>query len=142
LKLQSQAIFDHALSLGRIWSHNHAQAGDSGRAPQCPVARKSYASCRTPSPGRIENAPFIYPTLLTFYYRAWLFQDSERVADWILSPSIFPTGIAELGGGTWQGFRALVSLIFATLIPFVGYGELGKVLGEGKLERIFFQATP
>ena len=54
----------------------------------------------------------------------------------------FQQSIADLGGGTWHGVLTLVLLVFAVLIPFVGYGELGKVLGEGKLERIFFQTHP
>jgi len=54
----------------------------------------------------------------------------------------FQQSIAELGGGTWQGILTLALLVFAMLIPFVGYGELGKVLGEGKLEQIFFRPRP
>lgn len=47
--------------------------------------------------------------------------------------------ITDVGGGTWKGILTLALLVFAMLVHFVGYGELGRVLGEGKLERVFFQ---
>ena len=50
----------------------------------------------------------------------------------------FQQSIAELGGGTWKGVLTLALLVFAMLIPFVGYGELGRVLGEGKLKMLLF----
>jgi hypothetical protein len=33
-------------------------------------------------------------------------------------------------------------LVFAVLIPFVGIEELGRVIGEGKLKKLFFQRDP
>jgi hypothetical protein len=33
-------------------------------------------------------------------------------------------------------------LVFAVLIPFVGFGELGRVLGEDKLRKLLFQRQP
>jgi len=50
--------------------------------------------------------------------------------------------ISELGAGTWQGIPTLVLLVFAVLIPFVGFAEIGRIMGEGKLKTLFFQRRP
>src|SRR6516164_10336358 len=42
-------------------------------------------------------------------------------------------------GSSFFVILTLALFVFAMLVHFVGYGELGRVLGEGKLERIFFQ---
>lgn len=91
---------------------------------------------------RLNGAPLIYPTLLkSAFYTAVLtcfkFLEAAVVGWYRHKP--FQQSITELGGGTWRGILILTMLVFAMLIPFVGYGELGRVLGEGKLERIFFQ---
>jgi len=44
--------------------------------------------------------------------------------------------------GTWHGVLSLMLLVFAVLIPFVGIEELGRVIGEGKLKKLFFQRRP
>jgi hypothetical protein len=95
--------------------------------------------------GELKNAPLIYPTLLKsalFTLVLACFKILEDTLIGIYRHESFQQSIAELGGGTWQGFLTLTLLVFAMLIPFVGYGELGKVLGSGKLERIFFQDHP
>ena len=51
----------------------------------------------------------------------------------------FADSIADLGAGTVQGILILTLLLFVVLIPFVGFGELKRVLGEGKLKQLFFQ---
>jgi hypothetical protein len=33
-------------------------------------------------------------------------------------------------------------LTFAVLVPFVGIVELGRAIGEGKLEKLFLKSTP
>jgi hypothetical protein len=53
----------------------------------------------------------------------------------------FRQSITDLGG-TWKGVLTLALLVFAMLVPFVGYGELRRVLGAGQLERIFFKTSP
>ena len=91
---------------------------------------------------QLKNAPLIYPTLL----KSGLFTAvlacfkvlEDAVISWYRQES-FRQSLTDLGGGTWKGILTLALLIFALLVPFVGYGELGTVLGEGKLERIFFQ---
>lgn len=95
--------------------------------------------------GELKNVPLIYPTLLKsalFTIVLACFKILEDTLIGFYRHESFQQSIADLGGGTWQGVLTLALLVFAMLIPFVGYGELGKVLGEGKLERIFFQTHP
>ena len=62
----------------------------------------------------------------------------DAVVGWWRHES-FRQSIYDLGGGTWQGTLTLALLIFVLLVPFVGIGELARVLGEGKLQGIFFR---
>ena len=41
--------------------------------------------------------------------------------------------------GTLNGILTLTLLMFAVLIPFFGFGELQRVLGEEKLSQLFFR---
>jgi hypothetical protein len=92
---------------------------------------------------RLQNEPLIYPTLLkSALFTAILafFKILENaVIGWWRHES-FRQSIYDLGGGTWQGTLTLSLLIFVLLVPFVGISELSRVLGEGKLQRIFFSA--
>jgi len=89
-----------------------------------------------------EDKPLIYPTLL----KSTLFTAvlacfkilEDAVVGWYRHES-FRQSIHDLGGGTWQGTLTLALLIFVLLVPFVGIGELARVLGEGELQRIFFR---
>jgi hypothetical protein len=95
--------------------------------------------------GQLKNAPLIYPTVLkSAFFTAVLacFKILEDALFGFFRHESFQESIAELGGGTWKGVLTLVLLVFAMLIPFVGYGELGRVMGEGKLEMLFFNPRP
>ena len=90
---------------------------------------------------RLRNAPLIYPTLLRSAFFTLVLAGFKIFEDAIIGfyrHESLRQSIADLGGGTWKGVLTLVLLIFAMLIPFVGIGELGRVLGEGKLASIFF----
>jgi len=54
----------------------------------------------------------------------------------------FDQSSEELGGGTWKGILTLTLLLFVVLIPFVGFAELRRVLGKGKLGQILFRRHP
>ena len=91
---------------------------------------------------RMKNAPLIYPTLLKsafFTFVLACFKILEDAAIGIHRHQSFRQSNSELGGGTWQGMLTLALLVFVMLIPFVGFGELSRVTGEGKLEKLFFQ---
>ena len=90
---------------------------------------------------RFDDAPLIYPTLLksaVFTVVLACFKVAEDVAIGLYHGKSFGDSIADLGGGTLQAILTLTVLLFVILIPFVGFGELQRVLGEGKLKQLFF----
>lgn len=94
---------------------------------------------------RFNDAPLIYPTLLKsalFTVVLACFKILEDAAVGLYHGKSFADSIADLGGGTLQGILILTLLLFVILIPFVGFGELKRVLGEGKLKQLFFQPRP
>jgi hypothetical protein len=94
---------------------------------------------------QLKNAPLIYPTVLKSAFFTVVLACFKILEDAVIGffrHASFQESIAELGGGTWKGVLTLVLLVFAMLIPFVGYGELGRVMGEGKLEMLFFNPRP
>jgi hypothetical protein len=100
------------------------------------VARKLDLSAR------VKDAPLIYPTLLkSAFFTVVLacFKILEDAAIGLYRHQSFLQSNSELGGGTWQGILTLALLVFVMLIPFVGFGELRRVMGEGKLEKLFFR---
>ena len=91
---------------------------------------------------RMKDAPLIYPTLLKSAFFTVVFacfKILEDVAIGLYHHRSFRQSISELGGGTWQGMLTLALLVFVMLIPFVGFGELTRAMGEGKIEKLFFQ---
>lgn len=91
---------------------------------------------------RANDAALIYPTLLKAALFAVLLaccKILEDVAVGLAHGKSFSQSIAELAGGTWQGILTLTAILFVVLIPFFGFGELQRVLGEGKLGQVFFR---
>ena len=90
---------------------------------------------------RFNEAPLIYPTLLKsalFAVVLACFKILEEAAVGLYHGNSFQQSISHLGGGTLNGILVLTLLLFVVLIPFVGWGELQRILGEGKLEKLFF----
>lgn len=90
---------------------------------------------------QFDDAPLIYPTLLKsaiFTVVLACFKIAEDVAIGVYHGKSFGDSIADLGGGTLQAILSLTVLLFVILVPFVGFGELQRVLGEGKLKQLFF----
>ena len=50
----------------------------------------------------------------------------------------FSESINAIGGGTLKGMLSMLALLGVLLIPFFGFGELRRVLGEDKLNELFF----
>ena len=89
---------------------------------------------------RFDNAPLVYPTLVkSAIFTAVLacFKILEDAAVGLYRGKSFAKSIADLGGGSLQAIMTLTLLLFVVLIPFVGFGELQRVLGEGKLKQMF-----
>lgn len=91
---------------------------------------------------RFDDAPLIYPTLLKsalFTIVLACFKVLEEASVGLYHGKSFTESIADLGGGTLHGILVLTLLLFVVLIPFVAFGELQRVLGEGKLKQIFLR---
>ena len=90
---------------------------------------------------RFNHWPLIYPTLIKsalFSIVLAIFKVLEAAAVSLYYRKSFEETIADFGGGTLKGILTLTVLMFVVLIPFFGFTELRRVLGAGKLERVFF----
>ena len=90
---------------------------------------------------QFDEAPLIYPTLFkSAFFAAVLacFKFLEEAAINLYRGGSLHQRLSDLGGGTWKGTLTLTMLVFVVLVPFVGFGELQRVLGEGKLRQVFF----
>ena len=91
---------------------------------------------------RANDAPLIYPTVLKsalFSVVLACCNILEDAAVGFYHGKSFSESIADLGGGTWKGILTLTVLLFVLLIPFFAFGELQRVLGQGKLTQLFFR---
>jgi hypothetical protein len=88
-----------------------------------------------------KDAPLIYPTLVKsalFSLLLAVFKILEAAAIGVYRGKSFDESVGNLGGGTWQGILCLTFLLFVLLIPFFGFTELERGLGNGKLQELFF----
>ncbi len=89
-----------------------------------------------------RDAPLIYPTLLKSFVFAVLlgcFKIVEELAVGMLfHGKALQAGIAAVAE-SWRVSLALTSLMFVILIPFFGFTELRRVLGEDRLAGIFLR---
>jgi hypothetical protein len=91
---------------------------------------------------RYNDAPLIYPTVVKSALFAIVLaccKILEEVAVAYFHGQSFAEGIADIGGGTLAGILTLTFLLFVLLIPFFGFGELQRVMGEGRLAQLFLQ---
>jgi hypothetical protein len=90
-----------------------------------------------------EGSPLIYPTVLKSFLFSIVLAGCKILEDAAVGfyhGRSLSESIADLGGGTLKGILTLTLLLFVMLIPFFGFGELQRVLGEGKLSRLFFHS--
>jgi hypothetical protein len=89
-----------------------------------------------------DDAPLIYPTILKSALFSLVLAGCKILEDagvGFFDGESFSQSIADLGGGTLKGILTLTLIMFVVLIPFFGFGELKRVLGEGKLTQLFFR---
>ena len=94
---------------------------------------------------QFNTAPLIYPTLVKsalFSIVLACFKILEEAAIGLYRGESFRQSIADIGGGTLKGILILTAFMFVVLVPFVGFGELRRVLGGEKLKQIFLGARP
>jgi len=92
---------------------------------------------------RLDDAPLIYPTLLKSALFTVLLACCKILEDAAVGHfhgKSFQQSLSDLGGGTWKSILTLTVLLFVVLIPFFGFGELRRVVGEGKLAQLFFRS--
>ena len=90
----------------------------------------------------VDDAPLIYPTVLKSAVFSLVLAGCKILEDaaiGFLHGKSFSQSIADLGGGTWKGILTLTVLMFVMFIPFFGFGELQRVLGEGELKQLFLR---
>ena len=91
---------------------------------------------------RAESAPLIYPTLLKsaiFAIVLSICKILEDAAVGYFHGKSFTQSIADLGGGSWKAILAFTIMLFIVLIPLTAFGELSRVVGEGKLVSLFLR---
>ena len=94
---------------------------------------------------RFDDAPLIYPTLLKsalFTVVLACFKIVEDAAVGLYHGKSFAESLSDLAGGSVQAILVLTLLLFVVLIPFVGFGELQRVLGKGKLRKAWQNFNP
>ena len=91
---------------------------------------------------RFKEAPLIYPTLFksaAFAIVLGCFKALEDGAVGWYHGQPFSESMTSIGGGT-RGTLCLTVLLAVLLIPFFGFTELRRVLGENKLVKLFFNS--
>lgn len=92
---------------------------------------------------RFNKMPLFYTALIKsalFTVVLALFKILEEAAVGLYHGKSFQASMADLGGGTLMGILTLALLLFVMLIPFFGFTELQRVLGEDELRQIFFRS--
>ena len=94
--------------------------------------------------GWADDAPLIYPTFIksaVFSLVLAVFKILEEATVGLYHHRSFQESLADLGGGTLKGILTLTLLLFVMLIPFFGFTELERVLGEGTLAKAFLRRS-
>ncbi len=90
---------------------------------------------------RLKAAPLIYPTLFksaAFAVLLGCFKILEETVVSLYHGQSFNESITAIGGRSLKGTLSMMALLAVLLIPFFGFNELRRVLGECKLEKLFF----
>ena len=92
---------------------------------------------------RLEQKPLIYSTLLktvVFSVFVWVFTLIEHVIKGLVQGQGPTGGLVEFFGKGSHELLAECLVIFVAFIPFFAFRELGRVLGEGKIWKLFFRS--
>jgi len=88
---------------------------------------------------RFKEKPLIYTILFRsacFAIVLGCFKILEETAIGLYHGRSCYESIAAIGGGTLKGVLVLMAILTVVLIPFFGFAELRRVIGEGKLEQL------
>ena len=95
-----------------------------------------------PGCGTFEERRLIFPTLYkAFLFTVWtgVFTLIEHTVRGFLYGKGLAGGLDELVSQSWHELAAGCLVIFFVFIPFFAVRELGQVLGEGRISKLFFQ---
>jgi hypothetical protein len=90
-----------------------------------------------------DNAPLIYPTVrnsAVYAVVVGIFKILEEGIVGYFHGKSFSESIFDLSGGAWSGLFIMTLMLFVVFLPFVGFGELQRVLGPGKLSQLFLRS--
>jgi len=94
-------------------------------------------------PGKeADNKPLVYPTLLKSAIFAPVLMVCKILEDAAVGHfhgESFVGSLADLGGGSWNAVLVLTGMLFVVLLPLIAFGELDRVVGEGRVRRLFFR---
>jgi hypothetical protein len=88
-----------------------------------------------------DNEPLVYPTLLKSAISAivlMLCKITEEATVGYFHGKSFVESILDLGGGSWNALLVFTAMLFVVLLPLTAFGELDRVVGEGRVGRLFF----
>ena len=92
-------------------------------------------------PGEQANdAPLIYPTMLKaalFAVIVAILKVIEVACVGYFHGKSLIESITDLGGGSWKGILIFTVILFVVLLPLTAFGELERVVGEGKIGALF-----
>ena len=91
---------------------------------------------------RFEDHPLILPTLyktVVFTIFVGLFGIVEDTIIGLLHGKGIAGGFGEFMSAGWDELLSRCLVTFVAFIPFFAFGELERVLGEGKLGKLFFR---
>jgi hypothetical protein len=91
---------------------------------------------------QVDQKPLIYPTLVKsaiFAVVLAILKILEDVAIGYFHGKSFAGSIADLGGGSWSAVLIFAVILFVVLIPLIAFGELERVVGEGKVAALFLR---
>ena len=88
------------------------------------------------------NMPLVYPALLKSAISALVLMVCKILEDATVGHfhgKSFMESIADLGGGSWTVLLIFTVMLFVVLLPLTAFGELDRVVGEGRVGRLFFR---
>ena len=93
----------------------------------------------------LEERPLIFPVLYkTVVFSVWagFLSVIEHTARGFLQGKGLASGFHELAGGRGYELLAKCLVVFFAFIPFFAIKELSRVLGEGRIRKLFFRRRP
>jgi hypothetical protein len=90
---------------------------------------------------RHGHRPLIYPVLhksVVFLAVLVVLTCVEEAVVGVIHGRTVVQSVSGIAGGTWPQIAATCLLLWLILLPYFGFRQIGEVLGEGRLRRMFF----